>query len=209
MERARVLLSLEKGGSLRVSSLQDRVEFRSEDKLAAMPTILRVHDVNYVMKLINGCQKSKVFFVFSTHAARKPAHLARHRHHGQQPELLPSASRCTDGLFGSRRTLSIFALEFQNSERFLCGSTAGSSHWNGGSGEKPEQSVGYAGILFVEQCGDRCGVCTSDVREVRSDCDRGFGYSSRKWNGGLCAAFESVPKRIDIDDGEYGDKVGL
>ena len=61
MERARVLLSQEKGGSLRVSSLQDRVEFRSENKLAAMPAILRVHDINYVMKLINGCQKSKVF----------------------------------------------------------------------------------------------------------------------------------------------------
>lgn len=148
-------------------------------------------------------------FVFSTHAARKPADFARYRHHSQQPELPASASRCADGLLCCRRTVPVLSLEFQNSERFLCGSTAGSSHRNGGSGEKPEQSSGNAGILYVEQCGDRSGVRSSDVREVFSDRDCGFGHPSRQWNGGLRAAFESVQKRIDIDDGEYGDKVGL
>lgn len=207
-ERARVLLSEAKGGSLRVRSLQDRVEFRTEAGMAPMPAILRVHDVNYVMRLVGACQKSKVFPVWRAHLARKPPGLAGRRHDGLRAELSAGAARGADGLLGGGRALPGLCGELESPERVLRGPAAGTPHRDRRAGEKPEQPGGDAGLLPAEQCGDRRGVRAVEIPAVCADRDRGSGHSSRKRDGGLRAALESVPKRSLVGDGECGDQVG-
>ena len=57
VQRCRVLVSEELGGCLLNRSLKERVEMEMESKLASLSSVLRVHDFNYVMKIMKACTK--------------------------------------------------------------------------------------------------------------------------------------------------------
>lgn len=51
IQRCKVLVSEEMGGCLLNTSLKERVEIEEVKKAAPVSALLKVHDVNYVMKI--------------------------------------------------------------------------------------------------------------------------------------------------------------
>ena len=57
-----MLVAEELGGCLLNRNLKERIEMEMETGVAPLSSILRVHDFNYVMKIMKACSK-KVGFV--------------------------------------------------------------------------------------------------------------------------------------------------
>lgn len=145
-----MLLSEARAGSLGVSSLRNRVEVRFEDRPAALPTLLRVHDVQYLMRLIDGCEHAQVSLIVESHAENKPSPHDRHRHLAVLEELPTGETSRADRVFGGRSAVPDLSVEFQNSERFLRRATAWTPHRNQRSSAQSEQPCGYARVLSAE-----------------------------------------------------------
>ena len=62
IQRCKVLVSEELGGCLLNRNLKERVVIEMETGLAPLSSLLRVHDFNYVMKIMKACSK-KVGFI--------------------------------------------------------------------------------------------------------------------------------------------------
>lgn len=61
IQRLNVLVNEQYGGSLLESSLSEKVVFEKEEGLLELSHILRIHDINYVMKVLNACAKAVEF----------------------------------------------------------------------------------------------------------------------------------------------------
>ena len=65
IQRLNVLLNPSYGGCLLDHTLTERVEFMHEKEMAELAHILRVHDINYIMKIMNACSQAVHFSFYS------------------------------------------------------------------------------------------------------------------------------------------------